>query len=261
MGYITIPDFKLSPASFLIKEGEEFPDPLSTFKTKVIEVPDIKVEWIPPGGSPGNYSGFYRVTIRYKHQVNGFSFTPEAIPVKAAGIQPFINGIADTLQKMAYIDEEAMPWFRQELLAKCFPGNKPAHWPEHEPKPDFQEMANELPGLQQKINCPKCGKRRKKTPLGDVIIHLNDEHMETREYIASWLEEEAKKGLDITFKTPEEKEKENERDSRTEDPGSKAAAHYEFLKSGLLTKEQFDDIFSKWKDSHNPLGVWDPPKQ
>lgn len=254
MGYITIPEFSSSPASFLIKEGEEFPDPLSTFKAKVIEVPDIRVEWVPPQVSP---SGFYRVSIAYKHRMNAFSFTPEAIPIKVAGIQPFINNIADTLQKMAYIDEEAMPWFRQDLLAKCFPGNKPARWPDHEEKPDFQEMANELPGLNQKVGCPKCGKRRKKTTLGDVIIHLNDQHMVTREYIASWLEEEAKKGLDITFKTPEEKEQEDERSSRTEDSGSKAAAHYEFLKSGHLTKEQFDDIFSKWKDSHSPLGVWD----
>lgn len=65
--------------------------------------------------------------------------------------------------------------------------------------PDFSSMAEQLPGVKQRVRCP-CGSCNKQTfplPLRQVIIHLNDSEKWTRNQIADWLES---LDIDLEFK-------------------------------------------------------------
>lgn len=62
-------------------------------------------------------------------------------------------------------------------------------------QPDVtQELSRLIPDLFANVHCPECGSPRN---LKETIIHLNDTHRMSREYIADWLEST---DLDLEFK-------------------------------------------------------------
>lgn len=60
---------------------------------------------------------------------------------------------------------------------------------------DYHKLTNEYPHLHRAARCPAClpiqgfwrRLRRHEYDLGDVVVHLNDDHQWTRERIADWV--------------------------------------------------------------------------
>ena len=82
--------------------------------------------------------------------------------------------------------------------------------------PTPRALKDVVPGLLEMVKCPVCTKENERdgreTPLDialwNVIIHLNDEHKKSREYVADWLET---LDIDLTFKEVEH-DNDNSRD-------------------------------------------------
>ena len=68
--------------------------------------------------------------------------------------------------------------------------------------PTLTALRNAIPNISKSVKCPIDGCDTDwEFPVSDVIMHLNDAHRKSREFIADWLET---LDIDLSFRSPDE---------------------------------------------------------
>ncbi len=143
-------------------------------------------------------------------------------------ITPYMNSLSVT----SYADKEEVKPSPKDKYTDAWPKTT-----ELDPNDMINQLCSVLPALNSSeyYSCPVC---KSTYTIRDMIIHLNDEHLSTRDYIADWLET-----LDVNLEFKPKTKSEIQTKEHTFDVTSTLKQYLDAY-SGISKEEFFKKLYS-----------------